>query len=88
LETTASQFGLERQIVKNILDACREVLFQIRKKRPRPGLDNKMLTAWNGMYVSVVLSQNEVSTVIDIFWSTVNSDRFWNIESFSTGNIL
>ncbi|XP_064636883.1 spermatogenesis-associated protein 20-like isoform X2 [Lineus longissimus] len=52
LETTASQFGLESQIAKKILAECRDILFEIRKKRPPPGLDNKMLTAWNGLMIS------------------------------------
>ena len=33
------------------LDAARKKLFESRSKRPRPLLDNKILTSWNGMMI-------------------------------------
>ena len=33
------------------LDASRKKLFDVRSKRPRPLLDNKILTGWNGMMI-------------------------------------
>lgn len=34
------------------LDQCRQTLLQIRKNRPRPHCDDKILTAWNGLMIS------------------------------------
>src|SRR5215471_14274600 len=38
--------------VRGLLENCREKLFAIRAKRPRPHLDDKIITAWNGLMIS------------------------------------
>uniref|UniRef100_UPI00398E5DCF spermatogenesis-associated protein 20 n=1 Tax=Pristiophorus japonicus TaxID=55135 RepID=UPI00398E5DCF len=51
-ELTASKFGLEEERVKDILSTCRNRLYEVRKQRPRPHLDSKMLASWNGLMIS------------------------------------
>jgi len=36
------------------LEAARDVLFDIREKRVRPGLDDKVLTEWNGLFIAAL----------------------------------
>ena len=48
LEDTAKQFDLDLDTTRSLLNKTRQMLFDVRKKRPPPHLDNKMLTAWNG----------------------------------------
>src|SRR5438094_9399733 len=38
--------------VRDLLKRCREKLFAIRAKRPRPHLDDKIIAAWNGLMIS------------------------------------
>jgi uncharacterized protein YyaL (SSP411 family) len=38
--------------VRTLLKRCREKLFAIRAKRPRPHLDDKIIAAWNGLMIS------------------------------------
>jgi uncharacterized protein YyaL (SSP411 family) len=38
--------------VRGLLENCREKLFTIRAKRPRPHLDDKIIAAWNGLMIS------------------------------------
>nr|XP_055113358.1 spermatogenesis-associated protein 20 isoform X1 [Symphalangus syndactylus] len=52
LELTAARFGLDVEAVRTLLNTGLEKLFQARKHRPKPHLDNKMLAAWNGLMVS------------------------------------
>uniref|UniRef100_A0A2K6GE71 Spermatogenesis-associated protein 20 n=1 Tax=Propithecus coquereli TaxID=379532 RepID=A0A2K6GE71_PROCO len=52
LELTAARFGLDAEAVRTLLNAGLEKLFQARKHRPKPHLDNKMVAAWNGLMVS------------------------------------
>lgn len=48
MEETGSEFGLSGEDCETALTKARQILFEARKKRPRPHLDDKMLTAWNG----------------------------------------
>jgi uncharacterized protein YyaL (SSP411 family) len=38
--------------IEKVLDECREKLFKARQTRPRPHLDDKILTSWNALTIS------------------------------------
>ncbi len=52
LEETARQFSLSSDRVRSLLAEARQTLFDLRARRPRPHLDDKTLTAWNGLMIS------------------------------------
>jgi uncharacterized protein YyaL (SSP411 family) len=49
---TAKHFGKDEAEVQQLLAKARETLFALRAKRPRPHLDDKIITAWNGLMIS------------------------------------
>ncbi len=49
---TAKKFGLKEEKVRQLLAESRKILFDARAKRPRPHLDDKVVTAWNGLMIS------------------------------------
>src|SRR5206468_5402982 len=49
---TAQRFKKNEQEIAGLLEKCREKLFSIRAKRPRPHLDDKIIAAWNGLMIS------------------------------------
>lgn len=51
-EEAAKQFDLDPAEVATRLTAARKVLFEAREKRHRPHLDDKVITAWNGLMIS------------------------------------
>lgn len=51
-EKTATQFNLSIDNVNKILLEAKQILFDYREKRPRPHLDTKIITAWNGLMIS------------------------------------
>ncbi|XP_074653063.1 spermatogenesis-associated protein 20-like [Tubulanus polymorphus] len=52
VEETAEYFNLGVDQVKELLQTSREILLKERLKRPRPHLDDKIVTAWNGLMIS------------------------------------
>jgi uncharacterized protein YyaL (SSP411 family) len=52
VEETAKQFGKSAEQVTELLAGGRRKLFEARAKQPRPHLDDKTITAWNGLAIS------------------------------------
>ncbi len=48
----ADRVGRSAQAVADALGKARHVLFSLRAARPRPHLDDKVLTAWNGLMIA------------------------------------
>jgi uncharacterized protein YyaL (SSP411 family) len=51
LETLAADAGLDAETLHARLDRARARLFERREQRVRPGLDDKILTAWNALMI-------------------------------------
>ncbi len=53
-DVLAKQHGLTEEGVRASLEASRETLFRLRSQRVRPGLDDKILTGWNGLMIAAL----------------------------------
>jgi uncharacterized protein YyaL (SSP411 family) len=53
-DETAKKFGLTVEQTAEKLTAGRKALFDARARRPQPPLDDKIVTAWNGMIISAL----------------------------------
>ncbi|MEE9231050.1 MAG: thioredoxin domain-containing protein [Acidobacteriota bacterium] len=53
IEEAAKKVGTSPADARRRLDEARKKLFDVRESRPRPHLDDKIITAWNGMMISV-----------------------------------
>lgn len=51
-EETAEKFGRSIDEVRRVIGECKKMLFEAREKRPTPHLDDKIITAWNGLMIS------------------------------------
>ena len=54
VEEIVSATGRSENNVIETLGRARQVLFEARAKRPRPHLDDKVLTSWNGMMIAAL----------------------------------
>lgn len=52
INDTAEFFSISSEKVEEVLLKCRNILFDIRLERPKPHLDSKILTAWNGLMIT------------------------------------
>ncbi len=52
VEETAAHFGIRAEEARTVLKNAVVKLQEIRARRPRPHLDDKILTGWNGMMIS------------------------------------
>jgi uncharacterized protein len=52
IDETAEHFGIAADTAVAEFEAARERLMEARNKRVRPHLDDKVLTAWNGLMIS------------------------------------
>lgn len=50
-ETIAKKFKITTEELGQILEDCAEKMMDARAKRIRPGLDDKILTSWNGLMI-------------------------------------
>jgi uncharacterized protein YyaL (SSP411 family) len=59
LEQTAKAAGKSLTDAKGALAAARLKLFEARNRRPRPHLDDKLLTAWNGLMITALARSSQ-----------------------------
>jgi uncharacterized protein YyaL (SSP411 family) len=50
----AARAGIAIDEAKSVLKGARNTLFEVRAQRPRPHLDRKILTSWNGLAISAL----------------------------------
>ena len=52
VDDVARLSGRSVESVMSVLDAARPRLFEVRARRPRPSLDDKVLAGWNGLMIA------------------------------------
>ena len=60
LAETAARFRLPEEELARLLERARHKLLAIREQRPRPHLDDKIITSWNGHMISALARASQV----------------------------
>jgi len=66
--------GLSDEETENKLKTCREILFNARAARERPGLDDKVLSDWNGLMIAALSLAGRVFNQPD--WTQAAENAF------------
>jgi uncharacterized protein len=62
IENVAQTHGLTEDDAREVIERARQKLFEVREQRVKPGRDEKVLTAWNGLMLA---SFAEASAILD-----------------------
>ena len=65
LEDAGRRYGRAADDVGAVVSRGRQVLFDARASRPRPHLDDKVLTAWNGLMIGACARASRVGQALD-----------------------
>ena len=89
LLTFAEHNGMAPDELERKLDQAREKLLQARGKRPRPLLDDKVLTAWNGLMVAAfALGYQALGDEVYLQAANRAAEFVWTRLRDSKGNLL
>ncbi|MEO8211123.1 MAG: thioredoxin domain-containing protein, partial [bacterium] len=73
---TAKKFDKTPEEIAKIIDDSRSKLLQIRSKRPKPHLDDKILTSWNGLMISALANIYKVTDNKEYLNAATNAVHF------------
>ncbi len=75
-EEAATHFKMEVQEIEASLEQSRNILFEKRQKRVRPHLDDKVITAWNGMMIGALARAGAILQKQDLVEAAEKAVRF------------
>lgn len=80
--------GLELAELETKMAAARQMLFDVRKERIWPGLDDKVLTAWNGIMLAAFAEAGRVLKRPDYTETAVRNAQFLQDTMWQNGRLL
>lgn len=87
-EEVADSLGMPLEQVEALLASARATLFAARQRRTRPGCDDKVLTAWNGLMIKGMARAARVLERSDYLESAEGAMRFIRSALWRDGRLL
>ncbi len=88
LAVTAEELGLSPARAGQILDQARQKLRTFRRQRPRPHLDDKILTGWNGLMIASMARAGQYFGNDDYLHAALEAADFICSRMMSGGRLL
>ena len=83
----AFKFGKTEDEINRIISDGSDKLLQIRNKRPQPGRDDKILTAWNGLMISAFVKGYRLSNNSKYLNTAITAANFFQEQFEKNGNL-
>ena len=87
IEEASKFFKKPGEELMNSLAASRKKLFEVRAKRPRPHLDDKIITAWNGLMISAFARGAQLLAEPAYLESAQRAAKFLRAEMWKEGQL-
>lgn len=88
LEQIATQFKLPLEQLNKILEQGRAKLFAEREKRIKPGRDEKIVTAWNGLMLAAFAEAGRVLSRPDYIQAAIDNAEFVQATMMKEGRLF
>ena len=90
IETAAEQFSRTPETIRALIAGAREKLYKARNDRPRPHLDDKVLTSWNGLMITALSKASVAMHNADYLEAAVKAADFIldNLHNKTDGRLL
>ena len=72
----ARKLGMEQAALDTLLTDCKQKLFTEREKRIKPGLDDKILTSWNGIMIRGMAIGYQLTSKLEYLTACEKSAEF------------
>jgi uncharacterized protein YyaL (SSP411 family) len=88
IQNVSTHFKIEEKEAEEILERSKRELFEHRRKRPRPHLDDKILTDWNGLMLGALAFAGAVFNESKYIEAAKKSADFILLHLKSNGRLL
>jgi uncharacterized protein len=88
IESLALEFELPEPQVRERIEAARAVLLSARQRRPAPGLDDNILTAWNGLMIRALAVAARALQRPDLEAAATAAVDFLRVHAWRDGRLL
>ena len=76
VDEVAARLGVTAEQLTKVIEGGKQVLFEVREERVKPGRDDKMLTAWNGLMLASMAEAGAVLGRPDYVQAAVRAAEF------------
>ena len=88
LDELASELGLDLEDLEARVERWRQQLFEVRSRRIAPGLDDKVLTSWNGLMLAAFAEAGRVLGDLDYIATAEANAAFARDTVWNDGRLL
>src|SRR5437868_5240769 len=86
IDSLSQRYGKQHLEIERIIKDSSDRLFELREKRTRPGRDDKILTAWNGLMISGFAKGYRVTNEKKYIDCAINAINFIETKIASSAN--